>query len=50
MLLPIATDKKEIINIDSRMLARHGLIAGATGTGKTVSIQVLCEAFSDIGK
>lgn len=49
MLLPIATDKKEIINIDSRMLARHGLIAGATGTGKTVSIQVLCEAFSDIG-
>ncbi len=28
---------------------RHGLIAGATGTGKTVSLQVLAEHFSSIG-
>ncbi len=28
---------------------RHGLIAGATGTGKTVSLQVLAENFSSIG-
>lgn len=28
---------------------RHGLIAGATGTGKTVSLQVLAEGFSDLG-
>lgn len=28
---------------------RHGLIAGATGTGKTVSLQVLAEGFSKIG-
>ncbi|MCL4799911.1 MAG: DUF853 domain-containing protein, partial [Burkholderiales bacterium] len=28
---------------------RHGLIAGATGTGKTVSLQVLAERFSSIG-
>ena len=28
---------------------RHGLIAGATGTGKTVSLQVLAEAFSRLG-
>lgn len=28
---------------------RHGLIAGATGTGKTVTVQVLCEAFSRAG-
>src|SRR5262245_47006925 len=28
---------------------RHGLIAGATGTGKTVSLQVLAEQFSRIG-
>lgn len=28
---------------------RHGLIAGATGTGKTVSLQVMAEAFSRIG-
>jgi len=28
---------------------RHGLIAGATGTGKTVSLRVMAEAFSKIG-
>lgn len=28
---------------------RHGLIAGATGTGKTVTLQIIAEAFSDIG-
>jgi hypothetical protein len=28
---------------------RHGLIAGATGTGKTVSLQVLAEGFSRLG-
>ncbi|QBF31867.1 helicase HerA-like domain-containing protein [Thalassococcus sp. S3] len=28
---------------------RHGLIAGATGTGKTVTLQILAEGFSDQG-
>ncbi|SCM67837.1 helicase HerA-like domain-containing protein [Donghicola eburneus] len=28
---------------------RHGLIAGATGTGKTVTVQILAQAFSDAG-
>ncbi len=28
---------------------RHGLIAGATGTGKTVTLQILCEGFSKAG-
>jgi DNA helicase HerA-like ATPase len=28
---------------------RHGLIAGATGTGKTVTLQILAESFSSIG-
>ena len=28
---------------------RHGLVAGATGTGKTVTLKVLAEAFSDMG-
>src|SRR5689334_25130960 len=28
---------------------RHGLIAGATGTGKTVTLQRLAEGFSNIG-
>ncbi len=31
------------------MLNRHGLVAGATGTGKTVSLQVLAETFSQAG-
>ncbi len=31
------------------MANRHGLIAGATGTGKTVSLQVLAETFSQAG-
>jgi len=32
-----------------RMANRHGFIAGATGTGKTVTLQVLAENFSRIG-
>ncbi len=28
---------------------RHGLVAGATGTGKTVTLQILAQAFSDAG-
>lgn len=32
-----------------RLANRHGLIAGATGTGKTVSLQVLAEGFSTVG-
>jgi DNA helicase HerA-like ATPase len=32
-----------------RMTNRHGLVAGATGTGKTVTLQRLAEAFSDAG-
>ncbi len=31
------------------MANRHGLIAGATGTGKTVSLQIMAEHFSSIG-
>jgi DNA helicase HerA-like ATPase len=32
-----------------KMTNRHGLIAGATGTGKTVTLQVIAERLSDIG-
>ncbi len=35
--------------LDPRYANRHGLIAGATGTGKTVTLQVLAEQFSKIG-
>lgn len=35
--------------LNPRFANRHGLIAGATGTGKTISLQVLAEGFSRIG-
>lgn len=37
------------ILLDAGMANRHGMIAGATGTGKTVTLQVLAEGFSRIG-
>jgi DNA helicase HerA-like ATPase len=46
--LPIAKGKKEIALLPG-MANRHGLIAGATGTGKTVTLRVLAERFSAIG-
>ena len=40
---------KEPVLLLPEMANRHGLIAGATGTGKTVSLKVLAEGFSDLG-
>lgn len=37
------------IYIYPKMANRHGLIAGATGTGKTITLKVLAESFSDCG-
>lgn len=37
------------ITIRPEMINRHGLITGATGTGKTVSLQTLAETFSQLG-
>ncbi len=37
------------IYLVGKMANRHGLIAGATGTGKTVTLQVLAESFSQAG-
>ncbi len=37
------------ISIIGKMANRHGLIAGATGTGKTVSLQVMAESFCQAG-
>ncbi len=37
------------IRLNPAYANRHGLIAGATGTGKTVTLQCLAEGFSDIG-
>ena len=35
--------------LNPRYANRHGLVAGATGTGKTVTLQSLAEGFSDLG-
>ncbi|MDI1301038.1 MAG: DUF853 family protein [bacterium] len=35
--------------LEGRYANRHGLVAGATGTGKTVTLQILAEGFSDLG-
>ena len=47
--LYVAHGPKGPISITGKMANRHGLIAGATGTGKTVSLQVLAETFSQAG-
>ena len=47
-LLPIAKNKN-FLGLLPRMANRHGLIAGATGTGKTVTLRVFAEHFSRIG-
>ncbi|QIW16346.1 ATP-binding protein [Pasteurellaceae bacterium RH1A] len=47
---PIAQSKTgKTISLTAKMANRHGLIAGATGTGKTVTLRKLAEAFSDNG-
>jgi len=49
-LLPLQIAKgKNDIYLLPKMANRHGLIAGATGTGKTVTLRVLAEQFSKIG-
>ena len=40
---------EEKVYIYPKMANRHGLIAGATGTGKTVTLKVLAESFSAAG-
>ncbi len=46
--LLIAKGEKDLFLLP-KMANRHGLVAGATGTGKTVSLQVMAECFSRIG-
>ncbi len=47
--LYVAHSAEGPISIIGKMANRHGLIAGATGTGKTVTLQVLAETFSQAG-
>lgn len=46
--LKIAKNENEI-NLELGQANRHGLIAGATGTGKTITLKVLAEQFSKEG-
>ena len=45
----VASDGDAKLCIKSKYANRHGLIAGATGTGKTVTLKVMAESFSDAG-
>lgn len=46
----IANDAKgNPLSIIPKMANRHGLVAGATGTGKTVTLKVMAETFSEMG-
>lgn len=45
----IAQNAQQSISILPSMANRHGCITGATGTGKTISLQVLAKGFSRIG-
>jgi len=47
--LLIAKNHEQELYLLPQMANRHGLITGATGTGKTVTLQTLAEAFSRIG-
>ena len=47
--LYVAHCEKGPLSILGKMANRHGLVAGATGTGKTVTLQVLAESFCQVG-
>lgn len=47
--LLIGKSGEENVFIYPKMANRHGMIAGATGTGKTITLKVLAESFSDCG-
>ena len=47
--LLIARTQDKQLELLPNMANRHGLITGATGTGKTVTLQKMAESFSEIG-
>ena len=47
--LLIGGNGKQTVFMDASMANRHGMVAGATGTGKTVTLQILAENFSKAG-
>src|SRR6188472_3380132 len=51
VLIGVSRQDRELVPecIELRLANRHGLVTGATGTGKTVTLQVLAEGFSAAG-
>ena len=47
--LIIAKSKKDFISLNPEMLNRHGIITGASGSGKTVTLKVIAETLSSAG-
>lgn len=45
----IGGNSKKQVHLIGKMANRHGMIAGATGTGKTITLQILAESFSSMG-
>ncbi len=45
----ISKNKEQLISLQSHLINRHGLIAGATGTGKTVTLQSFAQSLSKAG-
>ena len=42
-------DTEAVVQVPLRMMNRHGLVAGATGTGKTITLQTIAEQLSAAG-
>jgi DNA helicase HerA-like ATPase len=47
--IPVARTREGDLALLAGMANRHGLVAGATGTGKTVTLRVMAEGFSRLG-
>src|SRR3954469_13994100 len=47
--LPVAKSGDEVLALLPGLANRHGLITGATGTGKTITLQTIAEGLSRIG-
>ena len=45
----IGGNGEQTVFMDASMANRHGMVSGATGTGKTITMQVLAENFSKLG-
>jgi DNA helicase HerA-like ATPase len=47
--VPVAKNQTQLLSLLPELINRHGCITGATGTGKTVTLQVMAEALSACG-